>query len=46
MYQTGFGNEFASEAVSGVLPLRGSSPQKVAHGLYAEQFSGTAFTVR
>jgi len=44
LYQSGFGNEFASEAVSGVLPLGQNSPQKVAHGLYAEQLSGTAFT--
>jgi homogentisate 1,2-dioxygenase len=43
-YQSGFGNEFASEAVSGALPEGRNSPQKVAHGLYAEQISGTAFT--
>src|SRR3981189_390745 len=43
-YQSGFGNEFASEAVEGVLPHGQNSPQKVAHGLYAEQLSGTAFT--
>src|SRR5476649_1692242 len=43
-YQSGFGNEFASEAVQGVLPRGQNSPQKVAHGLYAEQLSGTAFT--
>src|ERR1700682_505675 len=42
-YQSGFGNEFASEAVEGVLPRGQNSPQKVAHGLYAEQLSGTAF---
>lgn len=40
----GFGNHISSEAVKGSLPLRGNSPQKVAHGLYAEQLSGTAFT--
>jgi homogentisate 1,2-dioxygenase len=45
MYQTGFGNEFATEAVPGILPARGNSPQRVPRGLYAEQFSGTAFTV-
>ncbi len=44
LYQSGFGNEFASEAVEGVLPRGQNSPQKVAHGLYAEQLSGTAFT--
>jgi homogentisate 1,2-dioxygenase len=43
-YQSGFGNEFASEAVAGALPESRNSPQKVAHGLYAEQISGTAFT--
>ena len=43
-YQSGFGNEFASEAVVGALPLGQNSPQRVAHGLYAEQLSGTAFT--
>ncbi|MGI8543477.1 MAG: homogentisate 1,2-dioxygenase [Aridibacter sp.] len=43
-YQTGFGNEFATEAVEGVLPIGRNSPQKVPLGLYAEQFSGTAFT--
>src|SRR5687767_14677636 len=44
-YQTGFGNEFATEAVEGALPIGRNSPQKVPLGLYAEQFSGTAFTV-
>src|SRR5687767_4116988 len=44
-YQTGFGNEFATEAVAGALPLGRNSPQKAPLGLYAEQFSGTAFTV-
>jgi homogentisate 1,2-dioxygenase len=43
-YQSGFGNEFATEAVPGALPVGRNSPQRVAHGLYAEQFSGTAFT--
>ena len=43
-YQTGFGNEFATEAVPGTLPLGRNSPQRVAHGLYAEQLTGTAFT--
>jgi len=43
-YQSGFGNEFATEAVAGVLPQGQNSPQQVAHGLYAEQLSGTAFT--
>ena len=43
-YMTGFGNEFATEAVAGALPVGRNSPQKVAHRLYAEQLSGTAFT--
>ena len=43
-YQSGFGNEFATEAVAGTLPAGQNSPQKVAHGLYAEQLTGTAFT--
>jgi homogentisate 1,2-dioxygenase len=43
-YQTGFGNHFASEAVSGALPVGQNSPQHAPFGLYAEQLSGTAFT--
>jgi homogentisate 1,2-dioxygenase len=43
-YQSGFGNTFATEAIPGTLPMGRNSPQRVAHGLYAEQFSGTAFT--
>jgi homogentisate 1,2-dioxygenase len=43
-YQTGFGNEFATEALPGALPQGQNSPQKVAYGLYAELLSGTAFT--
>src|SRR5690606_32442859 len=30
--------------VAGTLPVGRNSPQRVAHGLYAEQLSGTAFT--
>lgn len=44
-YNSGFGNEFATEAVKGALPVGQNSPQKAPLGLYAEQFSGTAFTV-
>ena len=44
-YQTGFGNHFASEAVAGALPVGRNSPQKPPFGLYAEQFSTTAFTL-
>ena len=43
-YQTGFGNQFATEAVAGALPQGRNSPQKPPHGLYAELLSGTAFT--
>src|SRR6266849_10095202 len=43
-YLSGFGNEFATEAIEGVLPVGQNSPQRVAHGLYAEQLSGTPFT--
>jgi homogentisate 1,2-dioxygenase len=43
-YQSGFGNEIATEAIPGTLPQGQNSPQRVAHGLYAEQLSGTAFT--
>jgi homogentisate 1,2-dioxygenase len=43
-YLTGFGNEFATEALPGALPQGRNSPQRVAYGLYAEQMSGTAFT--
>ncbi|HTT38946.1 MAG TPA: homogentisate 1,2-dioxygenase [Burkholderiales bacterium] len=43
-YQTGFGNEFATEALAGALPVGQNSPQKCPYGLYAEQLSGTAFT--
>ncbi|MFK3737579.1 homogentisate 1,2-dioxygenase [Massilia sp. TN1-12] len=41
---SGFGNEFATEALPGALPAHRNSPQRVAYGLYAEQISGTAFT--
>lgn len=43
-YNSGFGNEFATEAVKGALPVGQNSPQRAPLGLYAEQFSGTAFT--
>ncbi len=43
-YQSGFGNEFATEAVKSALPVGRNSPQKAPLGLYAEQFSGTSFT--
>ncbi|MDH4874291.1 homogentisate 1,2-dioxygenase [Pseudomonas sp. BN515] len=44
-YQSGFNNEFSSEALPGALPVGQNSPQKVPYGLYAELLSGTAFTV-
>src|ERR1700739_2564272 len=43
-YQSGFGNHFASEALPRALPEGRNSPQRCAYGLYAEQYSGTAFT--
>jgi homogentisate 1,2-dioxygenase len=43
-YMSGFGNEFATEALPGALPAHRNSPQRAAYGLYAEQISGTAFT--
>jgi homogentisate 1,2-dioxygenase len=44
LYNSGFGNEFATEAIAGALPQGQNSPQKAPLGLYAEQVSGTAFT--
>lgn len=44
-YQSGFGNEFASEAEPGALPVGQNNPQNPPLGLYTEQLSGTAFTV-
>jgi len=44
-YLSGFGNEFATEAIAGALPVGQNSPQRPPFGLYAEQFSATAFTV-
>ena len=44
-YQSGFGNEFCSEALPGALPVGQNSPQKAPYGLYAELLSGTAFTM-
>ena len=43
-YQSGFLNEFATEAVAGALPKGQNSPQKHPLDLYTEQFSGTPFT--
>ena len=44
-YQSGFGNQHSTEAVAGALPHGQNSPQKAPFGLYAEQVSGSAFTV-
>lgn len=44
-YLSGFGNEHATEALPGALPVGQNSPQRPPYGLYAEQLSGTAFTV-
>ncbi len=43
-YLSGFGNEFATEAVPGALPKGQNSPQKPPLGLYAEGVSGAPFT--
>ena len=43
-YQSGFGNEFATEAHPGALPVGQNSPQKHPLGLYTEQVSGSAFS--
>jgi homogentisate 1,2-dioxygenase len=43
-YLAGFGGHFETEAIAGALPVGRNSPQRCAFGLYAEQFSGTAFT--
>ena len=43
-YQSGFGNEYATEAVPGALPQGRNSPQRAPLALYPELISGTAFT--
>ncbi len=44
-YMSGFGGHFETEAVAGALPEGRNSPQRPAFGLYAEQLSGTSFTM-
>src|SRR5882724_4571731 len=44
IYQNGFGNQFGTQVLEGALPEGRNSPQRCSYGLYAEQFSGTAFT--
>ncbi len=43
-YMSGFGNECATEAVTGALPEGQNAPQRHALGLYTEQMSGSPFT--
>lgn len=43
-YMSGFGNDFETESLPGVLPYGQNSPQQCAYGLYAEQLSGSPFT--
>jgi homogentisate 1,2-dioxygenase len=44
-YQYGFGNVFSTEAIPDTLPKGQNNPQRCPFNLYAEQLSGTAFTV-
>lgn len=44
-YLHGFGNHFQTESIEGVFIHSRNSPQKVPFGLYAEQLSGSAFTM-
>ncbi|HTK83704.1 MAG TPA: homogentisate 1,2-dioxygenase, partial [Patescibacteria group bacterium] len=44
-YMSGFGNEFATEALSGALPQGRNSPQRIKYNLYNEQLTGTPFTM-
>ena len=41
---SGFQNTHSTEAIKGALPQDQNSPQNAPMGLYAEQFSGSAFT--
>ncbi len=43
-YNSGFGGEFATEAIFGALPVGQNSPQRAPLGLYTEQLSGSPFT--
>src|SRR5262245_36516155 len=42
-YSTGFGNEHASEALPGALPVGRNNPQRPAYGLYTELMSESGF---
>ncbi|KAH8092495.1 homogentisate 1,2-dioxygenase [Cristinia sonorae] len=44
IYQVGFGNMFASQALPGVLPEGQNSPQNNKYDLYAEGINGTSMT--
>lgn len=44
-YLHGFGNHFQTESMPGIFNDSRNSPQKVPFGLYAEQLSGSAFTM-
>lgn len=44
-YLWGFGSHFESESIPDSLPIGQNSPRECPLGLYAEQLSGTAFTV-
>jgi len=44
-YLSGFGSHHETEAIEGALPVGQNSPQKVPFGLYAEQLSGSSFTM-
>jgi hypothetical protein len=39
-YMSGFGNEFATEAITGALPQGRNSPQRPAFGLYLSKSRG------
>ena len=43
-YQSGFGNQFETEAIPGALPRGRNSPQRAPMDLYPELLSGSAFT--
>ena len=43
-YLSGFGNQHATEALPGALPVGRNSPQRAPHELFAELISGSAFT--
>ncbi|KAL5317229.1 hypothetical protein ACEPPN_014324 [Leptodophora sp. 'Broadleaf-Isolate-01'] len=43
VYQVGFGNRFATEALPGTLPNARNTPQKCKYDLYSEQLNGSPF---